>query len=142
MTHLRPSALFVIHSSQTCYILNFLDLSNQIVHCFPVELWFILCLLLSGYMYMYVSSMEGPSCHDLMVVGSIISYAISAYLHLHCEFESRPGEMYSIHHVINFVSNLRQVGDFLRVFSTNKTECNDITKILLKVTLNTITLTL
>ena len=49
------------------------------------------------------------------------------------------GEMYSIQHcVIKFVSDLRQVGDFLQVFSTNKTDCHNITEILLKVALNTI----
>jgi hypothetical protein len=43
--------------------------------------------------------------------------------------------------VIKFVSYLRQVGVFLRgtpVSSTNKTDCHDITEILLKVALNTI----
>ena len=51
------------------------------------------------------------------------------------------GEMYSIQHcVIKFVSDLRQVGDFLQVFSTNKTDCHNITEILLKVVLNTINL--
>ena len=47
-------------------------------------------------------------------------------------------------YVIKFVSDLRQVGGFLRVlwfFSINKTDRHDITKILLKVSLNTITLT-
>jgi len=45
------------------------------------------------------------------------------------------------HYVIKFVSDLRQVDGFLRalqVSSTNKTDCHDITEILLKVTLNTI----
>jgi hypothetical protein len=37
------------------------------------------------------------------------SYAISAYHHEHCEFESRSGEVYLIqHYVIKFVSDLRQ----------------------------------
>ena len=58
----------------------------------------------------------------------------------------RSGEVYSIqHYVIKFVSDLRQVGGFLRyctpVSSTNKTDRHDITEILLKVALNTITLT-
>ena len=45
------------------------------------------------------------------------------------------GEVYSIqHYVIKFVSELRQVGDFLH---QNKTDRHDITEILLKVTLNT-----
>jgi hypothetical protein len=41
----------------------------------------------------------------------------------------------------NFVSDLRQVGGFLRVLSassTNKADRHDITEILLKVALNTI----
>jgi hypothetical protein len=57
-----------------------------------------------------------------------------------------PGEVYSIqHYVIKFVSDLRQVSDFLRgtaVYSTNKTDSHDITEILLQVALNTITKTL
>ena len=56
------------------------------------------------------------------------------------------GEVYSIqHYVIKFVSDLRQVGGFLQLlrFSTiNKTDRNDIAEILLRVALNTITLTL
>jgi hypothetical protein len=46
--------------------------------------------------------------------------------------------------MIKCVSDLQQVDGFLRVqvSSTNKTDCNDITEILLKVALNTITLTL
>ena len=55
------------------------------------------------------------------------------------------GEVYSIqHYVIKFVSDLWQVGGFLLsspLSSTNKTDCHDITEILLQVALNTITLT-
>jgi hypothetical protein len=40
--------------------------------------------------------------------------------------------------VIKFVSNLRQVGGFLRVSYNNKTNSDDITEKLLKVALNTI----
>jgi hypothetical protein len=36
------------------------------------------------------------------------------------------------HYVIKFVSDLRQVSGFLPVSSTNKTDCHDITEILLK----------
>ena len=53
------------------------------------------------------------------------------------------GEVYSIQHcVIKFVSDLRQVCSFLGtpVSPTNKTESHDVTEILLKVVLNTITL--
>ena len=49
------------------------------------------------------------------------------------------GEVYSIqHYVIKYVSDLRQVGGFLS--STNKNDRYDITEILLKVAINTITL--
>ena len=52
------------------------------------------------------------------------------------------GEVYSIqHHVIKFVSDLRQVSVFFSlgtlVSSTNKTDRQDITEISLKVALNT-----
>ena len=54
--------------------------------------------------------------------------------------------MYLVQHcVIKFVSDLQQASGFLRllpVSSTNKTDRHDITEILLKVVLNTITLTL
>ena len=64
---------------------------------------------------------------ERMVVGFIATYAVSAYHHWRCEFESRSGVVYSIqHYVIKFVSNLRQVCGFLRVFrfnsSTNNTD--------------------
>ena len=46
--------------------------------------------------------------------------------------------------MIKFVNDLGQVDGFLRGYSfssTNKNDCHDITEILLKVALNTITLT-
>jgi hypothetical protein len=55
------------------------------------------------------------------------------------------GEVYLIqHYVIKFVNCLWQVDGFLLVLvsSTNKTDRHNITEILLKVALNTITLTL
>jgi hypothetical protein len=56
-----------------------------------------------------------------------------------CEFESWSG-LGVQNYVMKFVSDLRQVGGFLRppVSSTNKTDRHDITEILLKVVLNTI----
>ena len=52
------------------------------------------------------------------------------------------GEVYTIqHYMIKFMSDLRQVGGFLRVLSlvssTNKTDRHGITEIVLKVVLNT-----
>ena len=56
---------------------------------------------------------------------------------------SSDGEVYSIqHYVIKFVSDLQQVGDFLRVLwfpPRIKIDSHDRTEILLKAALNTIT---
>ena len=50
-----------------------------------------------------------------MVVGFTTTCTISAYHHKYCGFESRSWEVYLIqHYVIKFVSDLRQVGGFLR----------------------------
>jgi len=57
---------------------------------------------------------RGRRSRDRMVVGFTTTYAISAYHHLCCEFESRSGRGVQ-HYVIKFVSDLRQVGGFLRV---------------------------
>jgi hypothetical protein len=67
---------------------------------------------------------RGRRGRDRMVVGFTNTCAISAY-----------------HYLKKFVSDLRQVGGFLRGFpvsSTNKTDRHDITEMLLKVALNTI----
>ena len=71
--------------------------------------------------------MEGHRGRDHMVVGFTTTYAISAYHHWCCELES-----WSV------------TCDRLVVFSgssdspTNKTDCHNITEILLKVALNSI----
>jgi hypothetical protein len=44
----------------------------------------------------YPKTTQGCCGHDRMVVGFIANYAISAYHHLRCEFESHPGEVYFI----------------------------------------------
>jgi hypothetical protein len=55
-------------------------------------------------------------CRDRMVVGFTTNYAISAFHHYRCEFESLSDEVYSIqHYMLKFVSDLRQVDGFLRV---------------------------
>jgi len=57
---------------------------------------------------------RGRRSRDRMVVGFTTTYAISAYHHWCCEFESRSGGGVQ-HYVIKFVSDLWQVGGFLRV---------------------------
>jgi len=55
----------------------------------------------------------GRHGRDRMVVGFTTTYAICAYHHWCCEFESCSGQC-AQHYVITFVSDLRQVGGFLR----------------------------
>jgi hypothetical protein len=52
---------------------------------------------------------------DRMVVGFTITYAINAYHHECCDLNPAHGGVYLIQYVIKFVSDLRQVGGFLRV---------------------------
>jgi len=59
---------------------------------------------------------QGRRGRDRMVVGFTTTYAISAYNHWCCEFESLSGRGVQ-HYVIKFVSGFRQVGGFLRVIS-------------------------
>jgi len=63
-------------------------------------------------MYQYTIQLGGHHGCDRMVVGFTTTYAISAYHHW-CGFESRSGRGVQ-HYVIKFVSDLRQVGGFLR----------------------------
>jgi len=85
------------------------------------------------YWYMIKRSHRGR-----MVVGFTTTYAISAYHHWCCEFESRSGR--GVHHyVIQFVSDARGrwFSPGTLVSSTIKTVRRDITERLLKVALNT-----
>ena len=67
-------------------------------------------------------------------------YAISAYHHWCCAFESRSGR--GVQHYMIKVCQWHATGQWFSpgppVSSTNKTDCHDITEILFKVTLNTI----
>ena len=60
------------------------------------------------------SKMGGCHCSNCMVVEFTTTYAISAYHHCCCEFESQSGRGVQ-HYVIKFVSDLGQVSGFLRV---------------------------
>jgi hypothetical protein len=84
----------------------------------------------------FVYCMLGRHGRGRMVVGFTTTYAISAYHHWCCEFESWSGRGVQ-NYVITFVSDLRQVGGFLRVFRC-PTPIKVIATIYLKVVLNTI----
>ena len=72
------------------------------------------CIIFHGFKYQSYRVTWGRSGHDRMVVGFMTTYAISAHHHWWCEFESWSGRGEQ-HYVIKFVSDLRQVGGFLRV---------------------------
>ena len=77
---------------------------------------------------------------DHIVVGFTTTYAIGPYHHWCCGFNSRSGRGVQ-HYVIKFVSDLRQVNGFLPgppVSFNNKSDCHNITELLLKVALNNI----
>ena len=71
----------------------------------------VLCFLCSGIVCTCSTCRRG---YDRMVVGFTTTYAISAYLHWCCGFESR-SERRVQRYVINFVSDLQQVSGFLWV---------------------------
>ena len=64
--------------------------------------------------YLNMPKEWGHRGRDSIVVGFTTTYVISVYHHWCCEFESRSGRGVQ-HYVIKFVSDLRQVGGFLRV---------------------------
>ena len=83
---------------------------------------------------------KGSRGCDCMAVGFTTTCAINAHHHC-CEFKSLHDKVYSIqHYVIKFVR--LAAGPWFSpgttVSSINKTDCHDITEILLKVTLSII----
>jgi len=74
-------------------------------------------------------------CCDRMVVGFTTTYAISAYHHWSCEFESRSGRSDK---VCQWLATCRWFSPDPPVSSTNKPDRHDRTEILLEVALNTI----
>ena len=75
---------------------------------------------------------------DPMIVGFTTTYAISAYHDWRCEFEPHSGDKTLWDEVCPWLTTGRC--QFSPVSSTNKTDRHDITEILLKVVLSTISL--
>ena len=92
--------------------------------------------------YSQLNSCRSHRGRDRMVVGFTTTCAISFYHHESCEFESANCEVYSIcDKVGRRLATGRWFSPGTPVSSTNATDRHDITEILLKVALNTITLT-
>ena len=92
------------------------------------------------YKYLYGNYYKFRRGRDRMVLGFTTTYAISAYHHWCCEFESRSGR--SVQHYVIKICQWLATGRLFSanppVSSTNKTDRHDITEILLKMALNTI----
>ena len=82
-------------------------IKSNLIACF-------LCNLVSNTLQNINLLVGGRRGCDRMVIGFTSTYAISVYHHWCCEFKSRSGRG-AQHYVIKFVSDLRQVGSFLRV---------------------------
>ena len=85
--------------------------------------------------------MRGCHGRDHMVVGFITTYAITAYHHYHCAFKSFSWRGILDTTLCDTVCQWLVAGQWfsqgIPVSSTSKTDCHDITEILLKVALNT-----
>jgi hypothetical protein len=121
----------ISYDLQTISTLFVVDISNTVYRTTSINYW------LYSVMSTKVRDRRGP---DHMVVGFTTTYAISAYHHWCCEFETWSGRGVQ-HYVIKFVSDLG-TGQWFSpgppVSSTNKSDHHDITEILFKVVLNTI----
>jgi hypothetical protein len=95
----------------------------------------------SSYLLCHCVSRGHRGC-DRIVVGFTTTYAISAYHHWCCEFESRSGrgvlDTTLCDKVCQWLATCRWFSLYPPVSSTNETDRHDITEILLKVALNTI----
>ena len=103
----------------------------------------------SEFVYLGITtspSLWGHHSFDRMVVGFTTTVSISVYHHLHCEFKSFSWrgvlDTTLCGKVCQWLAAGRWFSLAIPVFSTYKTDCHDIAEILLKVVLNTITLTL
>ena len=70
---------------------------------------------------------------DCMVIGFTTTYAINAYHHKCCDFKFHTGWPWGV----SVTCGRSAVFSCTLVSSTNKTDCHDITDLLLKVALNT-----
>jgi hypothetical protein len=98
--HLRHFKILRLFLTCSNFVLKFLC-SNHInmIHFYTIVLT------------SFTRWLRGHCGRDCMVVGCTTTYAISAYHHWCCEFESRSRRGVQ-HYVITIVSDLRQVGGF------------------------------
>jgi hypothetical protein len=107
---------------------------------FIAKIPYTISILLFCIRLLYIRGRRGR-----MIVGFTTTCAISVYHHYICEFEPRlwRGELDTI--LCDMVCQWLATGPWFTlgspVSSTNKTDCHDMAEMLLKVALNTITIT-
>jgi hypothetical protein len=109
--HPRSSGVHAVLFLWLLYCLLFFELWLSHKKSYCKIIWYRTTAVYWIYTF---TSVRGRRGHDCVVVGFTTIYAISAYHHWCCEFESRPGRGVK-HYVIKFVSDLWQVSGFLRV---------------------------
>jgi len=106
-----------------------------------LERWGVIIVLFS-FVFNSILNWGAVVVVSSMVVGFTTTYAISAHHHWSCEFESRSWwgvlDTTLCDKVCHWLTTGRWFLTGSPVSSTNKTDCHDITKILLKVAFNTI----
>ena len=122
-------------------------LSSISIHPIVIQIIRLVSIYLESILYMFWwNSMCPPpsGCRgrDLMVVGLTATFAISAYHHQNCEFKPRSWWSVLETTICDKVCQWLAAGQWFSpgtpVSSYNKTDCHNITEILLKVELNTI----
>ena len=106
----------------------------NVVKVFSCELIFNLMIIV----LIYISCWGSRCGRNRMVVGFTTTYAISTYHHKCCEFESHSGDTTLCDKVCQWLATGQWFSPGTPISSTNKTDPNDITEILLKVALNAI----
>ena len=103
----------------------------------------IYCCIVCNWRYIYLCCSEGPSWCDRMVFGFTTTCAISAYHHWSCEFESLLWSGVLDTALCDKVCQWLVAGQWFSPGTPPiKLDCHNLTEILFKVAVNTLTLTL
>ena len=128
--------------------LNYLKIRVRLINCLTLsKLNIFFAMFLFVCLFFFIKNINGGRRdRDRMVVWFTTTYAMSAYYDWCCEFESRSGrgvlDTTLCDKVCQWLATGRWYSPGHPVSSTNKTDdCHDITELLWKVALNTITLT-
>jgi hypothetical protein len=161
ISHYWPSHIFVSHNSAYYQISMFKMTMTTIERkgftsklCGSINNEYNVCFILTCEMWLFALLHQRKLCNEgisywniktnmprgRMVVRFTITFAISAYYNWRCEFEPpHSGDTTLCDKACQWLAACRWFSPCPPISSTNKTDRHDITEILLKVALNTIT---